>query len=199
MLDSAPAWQCPSCGIAYAKFRGKKKVIWRPRKKIVTKDEEESWKKELETDELKAEKSRSFWTFAWPFLAAFFIGTGEYTTKSYSKIYTQIFYQFDSTTQGKITSSEIVEKGSTLLPRIEYEYLVNGWTYRNDLIRLSDTVNGAHRLTNRYKIGTVVTVFYNRGNPNYAALENDSLNAWVIFQALAGLAMAGLVYSFSRK
>jgi hypothetical protein len=80
-------------------------------------------------------------------------------------------------------------------PRIEYEYQVDGQTYRSDKVRLgtwSLSVRDAAQVIRDHAPGAPVTVYYDPTDPHRAVLDRTGGGEWGGILAGAGCAAIGL-------
>ena len=85
----------------------------------------------------------------------------------------------------------------TYMPAVSYEYVVDGTTYQGHRIRADDAIGSqerAHRIINRYPVGTETTAYYNPDDPGSAVLEQGAELAQVyLFGGIGGVfALIGL-------
>lgn len=78
------------------------------------------------------------------------------------------------------------------LPRVEYEYKVDGKTYRNGRITIGEKTSEyeIEEILERYPIGAEVTVFYDPANPQTAVLDRDVMDG----KLLLGCALLALIF-----
>jgi hypothetical protein len=83
-------------------------------------------------------------------------------------------------TNGQIVKSRVEVSGgdhTSVSPRIEYTYEVNGVAYQSGNIKAGAPVvivnpsQSAYDTVDRYPVGAAVTVYYNPANPAQSALE----------------------------
>jgi hypothetical protein len=115
------------------------------------------------------------------------------------------------TTPGRVVSVDVTQwkrpqgPGFLYAPVIDYEYDVEGQTYRSNVIhaRLSATASslrtmqGAERYGERYSAGSAVTVAYNPADPKTAMLEPGQGGGYVVGIAVtvaAGFLLIGLCF-----
>lgn len=94
-----------------------------------------------------------------------------------SKALNQAAQSWASTT-GQIVKSRVEVSGgdhTSVSPRIEYTYEVNGVAYQNSMIQAGSptliVMRNAYDTVDRYPVGASVTVYYNPASPAQAALE----------------------------
>lgn len=85
-------------------------------------------------------------------------------------------------TMGRVVKSRVEVSGGdyvSVMPRVVYEYEVNGQNYKSELIRAGDKFlriqtggsRTAYDIVDKYPEGSAVTVYYNPQNPSEAVLE----------------------------
>lgn len=80
-------------------------------------------------------------------------------------------------------------------PRIEYEYQVDGHTYRSDKVRMgtwSLSVRDAAQVIRNYAPGVPVTVYYDPADPQHAVLDRTGGGEWGGLLVGMGCAAIGL-------
>lgn len=96
--------------------------------------------------------------------------------------------------EGKITASEVITDGEAArLPKIRYEYLVNGQPFTGDRLKVGHknfamTGNLAQTAVERYPAGARVRVFFNPDKPTQSALE-PGVNPAAYVGMIIGLAL----------
>ena len=87
----------------------------------------------------------------------------------------------------------------TTVPLVEYEFSVGGRTWRGDRISIGEDSGGANTeaTLGRYPVGTVVSVYYDPGNPANCVLERDipkGVGKGLFFLLAFGAAVAAGIY-----
>lgn len=91
-------------------------------------------------------------------------------------------------------------------PMVYYEYQVDGITYYgNDLAKLESSYSSyadAQGYLSRYGVGTVVTVYFNPGDPGEAVLEKTTSTELLLIPLVgllfASIGAAGLIWSYRK-
>ena len=116
--------------------------------------------------------------------------------------------------EGRVISSEVdmrvlgragmvhgggrVRQTHIFVPRIIYEYSVDGVTYSSDTLsfgRVGYSIKSATRIASEYPEGKPVAVYYDPGNPDVAVLETAGVHfavARAVFVTCLGLVFLGL-------
>jgi hypothetical protein len=87
----------------------------------------------------------------------------------------------------------------TTVPDVEYEFSVGGNTWRGNRISIGEDSGGANTeaTLRRYPVGTVVSVYYDPGNPQNCVLERDipkGVGKGLLFLLAFGAAVAAGIY-----
>ena len=109
---------------------------------------------------------------------------GENHLGVFSSIYN--YYSSDATesTSGTIIKSERLSGRRSSFHDVEYEFVVNGYTYTSD--KVSYHASGStysRQVLRKYPDGKKVTVYYDPLNPRYSVLERSNLDSRVFVQA----------------
>lgn len=93
--------------------------------------------------------------------------------------------------------------GIVYYPFVKYEYRVNGQTYENNKIRLTDAREGIrheetvqNNVTRDYPVGKEVQVYYNPDNPAESALRKNNPLFVFLFIPMAAAFDIGLIFYF---
>ncbi len=81
--------------------------------------------------------------------------------------------------KGKVLTSRVSRREGSYSVRLEYEYAVDGVQYTSDRIKFGATVTvgsgkeEANAITERYPVGSEVTVYYDPHKPSRSVLERE--------------------------
>ncbi|MEM7284188.1 MAG: DUF3592 domain-containing protein [Pseudomonadota bacterium] len=136
--------------------------------------------------------------FVLMFFGGMLIRTASATEKKSSEALTW------SSVEGEVLASSVKRSPSSSKPRfrahVNYRYSVNGQGYENDTVFLGGRVatlkKKAQATSDKYAVGTSVTVYYDASNPGDSYLENAPQG--LAFQKFAGaiVLLAGLLFLF---
>lgn len=108
-----------------------------------------------------------------------------------SKIHNYYASNVSATVGGKILNSERRGSSKSSAHDIEYQYVVNGYTFVSDTVSYKASgSNYSRRTVRKYPVGKEVTVYYDPSNPRYSVLELGELEARVFLQAIFGAIFA---------
>ena len=122
-------------------------------------------------------------------LAVFIFWESRYD--AFSKIHDYYSSNISASVSGRILKSERNGSSKRSSHNVEYQYVVNGYTFVSDTVSYKAPGSSYSRRTVRkYPVGKQVTVYYDPRNPRYSVLEPGNLETRVFFQAGFGVFLA---------
>lgn len=110
---------------------------------------------------------------------------------AFSKIHDYYSSDVSASVSGRILKSELNGGRKSSSHNVEYQYVVNGYTFVSDTVSYKAPGSSySRRIVRKYPAGKKVTVYYDPRNPRYSVLELGSLESRVFFQAGFGVIFA---------
>ncbi|QKX17660.1 DUF3592 domain-containing protein [Microbulbifer sp. YPW1] len=110
---------------------------------------------------------------------------------AFSKIHDYYSSNVSASVSGIILKSEKNRSSKSSAHNVEYQYVVDGYTFVSNTVSYRASGSSYSRRTvRRYPVGEKVTVYYDPRNPRYSVFELGGLESRVFFQALFGVFLA---------